>query len=347
MEFNAKQIAEILQGKVEGNEAVTVNNFAKIEEGKRGSLTFLANPKYTHYIYETKASIALVNSDFTAEKPLPESLTLIRVKDAYASLATLLTMVDKSKKRKQGVETPSHIADSAKYFPESVYIGAFAYIGENAVLGQNVSIYPQAYVGDNVVIGDNTTIYAGVKIYEGCVIGKNCIIHSGAVIGADGFGFAPNGEVYDKIPQLGNVVIDDNVEIGANTTIDRAVMDSTHIRSGVKLDNLIQVAHNVEVGENTVIAAQTGIAGSTRVGSHCTIGGQVGLGGHIRIGDNVGIGAQSGIISNIDSDRNVMGSPAADVKNFLRAGVLFPKLPDIYKSLAKLQKEVEQMKKEH
>lgn len=346
MEFSAKQIADFLQGKVQGNEAVTVNCFAKIEEGRNGSLTFLSNPKYTNFIYETKASIALVNTDFTPEKPLPDTLTLIRVPDAYAALAALLTLVESSKKRKKGIENPVFISNSARYDAETVYIGAFSYIGKNVQIGKNVAIYPQAYIGDNVVIGDNTTVYAGVKVYENCVIGNNCILHSGVVIGADGFGFAPEGDSYRKIPQLGNVIVEDDVEIGANTTIDRAVMDSTIVRKGVKLDNLIQVAHNVEVGENTVIAAQTGIAGSTKVGRNCTIGGQVGLGGHIHIGDRVGIGAQSGIISNVESERNIMGAPAFELKNFLRTGVLLPKLPDIYKSVGKLEKDVEKLKKE-
>jgi UDP-3-O-[3-hydroxymyristoyl] glucosamine N-acyltransferase len=346
MEFSAQQIAHILKGKVEGDPEVKVNNFSKIEEGKQGTLTFLANPKYLHYIYETKASLALVNEDFVAEKALPPTLTLIRVPNAYSALAQLFKLVEQAKARKQGIETPSFISDSATIPQKNLYIGAFAYIGENVKIGENVAVYPHAYIGDNVVIEENTIIYAGVKIYEGCKIGKNCIIHSGAVIGADGFGFAKEGDTYEKIPQLGNVTIEDNVEIGANTTIDRAVMDSTIIRQGVKLDNLIQVAHNVEIGENTGIAAQTGISGSTKIGKNGIIGGQVGLGGHIKIGDNVSIGAQAGIISNIESGRSIIGSPAIDINNFFRSSIIFSKLPDMYRQIHQLQKELEVIKKE-
>ena len=346
MELSAKQIAGILNGKVEGNEQVTVESFSKIEEGKPGTLTFLANPKYIHYIYETRASIALVNADFSPEKMLPEGLTLIRVPDAYQALATLFELVEQSKPKKTGIESPVFISPSASFPHEEIYIGAFSYIGENVRIGKNVAIYPQAYIGDNTEIGDDTIIYAGVKLYAGCRIGRRCIIHAGAVIGADGFGFAKEGDSYKKIPQLGNVVIEDDVEIGANTTIDRAVMESTFIRQGVKLDNLIQIAHNVEIGENTGIAAQTGISGSTKVGKNCMIGGQVGLGGHITIGDNTNIGAQSGIISNIEGGKNILGSPAIEMKNFFRSSVVFPKLPEIYRNYYQLQKEVDSLKKE-
>lgn len=346
MEFNAKEIANILQGKIEGNEQVKVNNFSRIEEGKPGTLTFLANLKYTHYIYETQASIALVNDDFVPEKELPSTLTLIRVPNAYAALASLMDMIDKAKNRKKGIEQPAYISPSVIVSPETVYVGAFAYIGEHVSLGKNVEIYPHAYIGDNVIIGDDTIIYPGAKIYAGCQIGKRCIIHSGAVVGADGFGFAKEGDNYKKIPQLGIVRIEDDVEIGANTTIDRAVMDSTVIHRGVKLDNLIQIAHNVEIGENTVIAAQAGISGSTKVGKNGMIGGQVGLGGHIKIGDQVSIGAQSGIISNIEDGRSIMGAPAIDVKNFFRSSLIFQKLPDIYRILNQIQKEVETLKQE-
>lgn len=346
MEFNAQQIAQILKGKIEGDPEVKVNNFSKIEEGKPGTLTFLANPKYSHFLYETKASLALINEDFVLEKEIPNTLTLIRVPNAYAALAQLLVLVDQSKAKKQGIEPMSFVSSTAKIPKEKVYIGAFAYIGENVQLGENVSIYPNAYIGDNVTIGDNTIVYSGANIYPGCSIGKNCILHSGSVIGSDGFGFAKEGDSYKKIPQLGNVVIEDEVEIGANTTIDRAVMDSTIIRKGVKLDNLIQIAHNVEIGENTGIAAQVGISGSTKVGKNCIMGGQVGLGGHINIGDNVSIGAQAGIISNIKSDRSIIGSPAIDVNNFFRSSVVFPKLPDMYRQLNQLQKELDLLKKE-
>jgi UDP-3-O-[3-hydroxymyristoyl] glucosamine N-acyltransferase len=345
MELSAKEIASILQGKIEGNEQVKVSNFSKIEEGKPGTLTFLANLKYTHYIYETQASITLVNDDFIPERTLPSTLTLIRVPNAYVALASLMEWVGKGKNRKKGIESPAYIDSSVELSPETVYVGAFAYIGEHAGLGKNVAIYPHVYIGDHVTIGDDTIIYSGAKIYAGCQIGKRCIIHAGAVIGSDGFGFAKDGDDYKKIQQLGNVQIEDDVEIGANTTIDRAVIDSTLIRRGVKLDNLIQIAHNVEVGENTVIAAQTGISGSTKIGKNCMIGGQAGLGGHIKIGDNVGIGAQSGIISHIESGKNILGSPAIDVKNFFRSSIIFQKLPDIYKSVGQLQKEVEALKK--
>lgn len=339
--FTAEQIATVLNGTIEGDPSVVVNNFSKIEEGKPGTLTFLANPKYTHYIYTTEASVVLVNNDFVAEQPI--QATLIRCFNAYAALAILLDIVEKAKPKKTGIEPMSYIAPNAKV-GEDVYIGAFAYVAEKAKIGNNTQIYPQVYVGENVTIGDNTIIYPGVKIYSNSIIGNNCIIHAGAIIGSDGFGFAPENGVYKKIPQMGIVTIEDDVEIGANTTIDRAVMDATTIHKGVKLDNLIQVAHNVEIGENTVMAAQVGISGSTKVGKHCMIGGQVGLGGHITIGDNVNIGAQSGIISNIKSDAKIIGSPAIPVRDFFKSSVTFPKLPDMYKQLAKLQKEVEDLR---
>ena len=344
MEFSAQQIAHILNGKIEGNADVKVSDFSKIEEGKSGTLTFLANLKYAHHIYETQASIALVNNDFKQEKNLPSTLTLIRVPNAYAALAQLLELVSQSKPHKKGVEAMSFVSPSAQVPPKDIYIGAFAYIGENVRLGENVSIYPNSYIGDNVVIGDNTTIYAGVKVYADCKIGKDCIIHSGAVIGADGFGFAKEGDVFKKIPQLGNVVIENNVEIGANTTIDRAVMDSTIIRQGVKLDNLIQVAHNVEIGKNTVMAAQSGIAGSAKIGENCIFGGQAAVIGHLKIGDNVSIGGQSGVVSNIKDGKTILGSPAFDAKDNLRSFVIFPKLPDMYKQLSQLQKEMQSLK---
>ena len=346
MQFTAKQIAGFLQGKIEGDENVKVSNFSKIEEGKPGTLTFLANPKYASYIYDTQASIALVNDDFVAEKALPQSLTLVRVPSAYAALAQLMNLVEQSKPAKRGIDSMCFIDASATYPKENIYIGAFAYIGANVELGENVVIYPQAYIGDNVKIGDNTVIHPGVCIYHDCKVGKNCIIHSGAVIGSDGFGFAKEGEAFKKIPQIGNVILEDDVEIGANTTIDRAVMDSTIIRKGVKLDNLIQIAHNVEIGENTGMAAQVGISGSTKIGKNCLFGGQVGLGGHIKIGDNVSLGAQSGVISDIEAGKSLIGSPPMEVRNFFRSSILFQKLPDIYRTLNQLQKEVEEMKKE-
>jgi UDP-3-O-[3-hydroxymyristoyl] glucosamine N-acyltransferase len=341
LSFSAKQIAEVLHGEIIGDPTVQVNDFSKIEEGKSGTLTFLSNPKYEHFIYETQASVVLVNNDFTPSKPV--NATLIKVFNAYASLAILLNMVNSAKPQKTGIEEPSFVSPTAQT-GNNIYIGAFAYIGQGANIGDNVKIYPQAYIGDNVEIGEGTTIYPGVKIYEGCKIGKNCIIHAGAVIGADGFGFAPENGEFKKIPQLGIVLIEDDVEIGANTTIDRAVMNETRIGKGVKLDNLIQIAHNVQIGENTVMASQVGISGSTKVGKSCMLGGQVGLGGHITIGDNTNIGAQSGIISNIESGVNIIGSPAIPVKNFFRSSAVFAKLPDIYRQINQLQKEIDQMK---
>lgn len=339
--FTAEQIAKVLNGTIEGDPHVEVGSFSKIEEGKTGSLTFLANPKYTHYIYKTQASIVLVNNDFIPEHPI--KATLIKCANAYAALAVLLDMVEKSKPRKTGIEPMSYIDATAK-LGESVYIGAFSYIAAGSKIGNNTQIYPQVFIGEGVTIGDNTIIYPGVKIYPGCQIGNNCIIHSGAVIGSDGFGFAPEDGVYKKIPQLGIAIIEDDVEIGANTTIDRAVMDATIIHKGVKLDNLIQIAHNVEIGENTVMAAQVGISGSTKVGKNCMLGGQVGLGGHINIGNNANIGAQSGIISHVEEGAKIIGTPAIPVKDFFRSSVVFPKLPDIYKELSKLQKEIEKLK---
>ncbi len=341
--FSAQQIATVLNGTVEGDPSVEISNFSKIEEGKPGTITFLANPKYTHYIYTTNASIVLVNNDFVAEKPV--NATLIRCANAYAALAILLDMVEKMKPQKKGIESMAYVSDKAKV-GKDVYIGAFSYIDDNAVIGDNSKIYPQAYIGDNVVIGDNTIIYAGAKIYPGCKIGNNCIIHAGAVIGSDGFGFAFEDGAYKKIPQMGIVILEDDVEIGANTTIDRAVMEATIIHKGVKLDNLIQIAHNVEVGENTAMAAQVGISGSAKIGKNCILGGQVGLGGHLTIGDNANIGAQSGIISNVEEGAKIIGAPAIPVNNFFRSSVLFAKLPDIYKQLNQLQREIDRLKAE-
>lgn len=343
LSFTAQQIADFLNGTIEGDPTVQVSNFSKIEEGKPGSLSFLANPKYTNYIYSTDASIVLVNNDFVADKPV--KATLIRVFNAYAGLAMLLDMVEKSKPKKTGIEPMSFIADSVKLGSE-VYVGAFAYIADGATVGDNTLVHPQVYIGESCTIGNNTILYPGVKIYPGCKIGNNCIIHAGAVIGSDGFGFAPEGDTYKKIPQMGIVIVEDDVEIGANTTVDRAVMDATIIRHGVKLDNLIQVAHNVEIGANTVMAAHTGISGSTKVGEHCMIGGQVGLGGHITIGNNVNIGAQAGIISNIKDDAKIIGSPAIPVKDFFKSSIIFPKLPDMYRQLNQLEKEIQQLKEE-
>lgn len=343
MEFSAQQIAGFLNGSLEGDPDAKVNNFSKIEEGRPGTLTFLANLKYAHHIYNTEASIVLVNDDFKPEQPI--KATIIRVPNAYAALAILLNLVEQSKVKKKGIDPSAFIATSA-VIGDDCYVGNFAYIGENVKLGKNCDIYPYAYIGDNVTIGDNCTLYPHVTIYENCQIGHNCILHAGSVIGADGFGFAPEGEQYKKIPQLGNVIIEDDVEIGANTTIDRAVMDSTIIRKGVKLDNLVQIAHNVEIGENTVMAAQVGIAGSVKVGKHCMFGGQVGLAGHIHVTDNVIFGAQAGVISDIKEPMTLLGAPAINAKNFMRSSAIFSRLPDIYRTIGQLQREIEQLKKE-
>ena len=336
MQFSAAQIASIVNGEVEGDAQVMVHTFAKIEEGHNGAISFLANPKYTHHIYNTESSIVLVKKDFKAEQPI--KATLIRVDDPYATLAQLLVMVDQLlNPQPTGIESPSFVSEGVE-LPEGTYVGAFAYIGKNVKLGKNVKIYPQAYIGDNVEIGENSIIYSGVKIYKGCKIGARCILHAGSVVGSDGFGFAPVASGYNKIPQIGNVVIEDNVEIGANTTIDRATMGCTRIKSGVKLDNLIQVAHNVEIGENTVMAAQSGIAGSTKIGSNCMIGGQVGFAGHITVGNNVQVGAQTGIPSNISDGRRIMGYPATDATDFARQTIYI-------KNLGKLNDRVKEIEK--
>ena len=345
MEFTAKQIADFLQGEVEGNPDVKVNNFAKIEDGKPQTLTFLSNPKYTHYIYDTQADIVLVNADFKAEKEV--KATLIRVANAYEALAKLLELVDKSKPTKVGIEPMSYVSESAKIGNE-VYIAGFAYISDNAVVGHNSKIYPHVFIGENVSIGSNVTLYSGVKIYADCEVGDNSIIHSGAVIGSDGFGFAPQADgSYHKIPQMGNVVIESNVEIGANTVIDRAVMDSTIIREGVKLDNLIQIAHNVEIGKHTVIASQSGVSGSTKVGENCVFGGQVGLAGHLKIGNEVKIGAQSGIGKSQKDGSEIIGTPAIPIRDWYKSSVIFARLPEMYREIAQLKKEINELKDEN
>jgi UDP-3-O-[3-hydroxymyristoyl] glucosamine N-acyltransferase len=342
MEFTAQQIADFLKGDVVGDPTTRVHDFSKIEEGLPGTITFLANPKYEHFIYHTKASIVLVNQDFSPVSTVEP--TLIKVPNAYASLATLLNLAKQSQPRKNGIDTSASIAGTAT-IGKDCYIGTFAYIGEKTVIGKDCMIYPHACIGDHVKIGDNTIVYPHVTIYDGCVVGKNCIIHAGAVIGADGFGFAPENGEYKKIAQLGNVILEDNVEIGANTTIDRAVMGATTIHKGVKLDNLIQIAHNVEIGKNTVMASQVGVAGSSKIGANCMLGGQVGISGHLKIGDNTQIAAQSGIISNVKTDSQIMGTPAIPIKNFMRSSIIIKKLPEIYLNLTQLQKDVEELKK--
>ena len=323
MEFTAKQIADLIQGRVEGDENAKVTTFAKIEEGVPGAISFLSNPKYTHYIYDTLSSVVLINEDVELEKPV--SPTLIRVKNAYECVAKLLQLYESMKPKKTGIDP-------------------LAFVSETAKIGQNVYIAPFAYIGDNVTIGDGSRIFPHVTIYEGCRIGKNVTIHAGAVIGADGFGFAPGQDGYDKIPQIGIVVIEDNVEIGANTCIDRSTMGQTIIRQGVKLDNLIQVAHNCEIGENTVMSAQAGMAGSTKIGAWCMVGGQAGFAGHIHVADKTFVGAQCGVISNTKGNEQLIGSPAMEPKAFFKSMAVLKRLPDMYHELNALRKELDELK---
>jgi UDP-3-O-[3-hydroxymyristoyl] glucosamine N-acyltransferase len=339
VKFTALQIAGILEGDIVGNPEVEVSKLAKIEEGTKGSLTFLANPKYKQYIYNTKSSITIVNKDFIPENDL--NTTLIKVDDAYKSFSKLLEYYNQIKMNKTGIESPSFISESASY-GDNIYVGAFSYIGDNVTLGNNVKIYPNSYIGDNVSIGEDVVIFSGAKIYSECIIGNYCVINSGAIIGADGFGFAPNenGE-YNKVPQTGNVVLEDHVDIGAATTIDRATLGSTIIRRGVKLDNQIQIAHNVEIGRNTVIAAQTGIAGSTKIGKNCQIGGQVGIVGHLTIGNNVKIQAQSGISRHVKDNEVIQGSPALSYADYNKSYVHFKNLPKIVKRIDDVEKKLE------
>ncbi|WP_308991914.1 UDP-3-O-(3-hydroxymyristoyl)glucosamine N-acyltransferase [Mariniflexile litorale] len=336
MKFTAQQIAGILEGDVVGNPLAEVSKLSKIEEGFEGSLTFLANPKYTPHIYSTKASITIVNKTFIPENVL--NTTLIKVDDAYLAFSKILEYYNATKLNKVGIEQPSFVSESAKY-GEAVYIGAFSYISEHAKIGNNVKIFPNTYIGENVVIGDNTIIFSGAKIYSETIIGHTCVVNSGVIIGADGFGFAPNENGgYNKIPQTGNVIIEDYVDIGAATTIDRATIGSTIIREGAKLDNHIQIAHNVEIGKNTVIAAQTGVAGSTKIGDNCQIGGQVGIAGHITIGNNVKIQAQSGIARNVKDNEVLQGSPALSLTDYNKSYVHFKNLPKIVRNINDLEK---------
>lgn len=338
MKFTAQQIANVLEGTVQGNPDEEVFKLSKIEEGEKGALTFLSNPKYTSYLYKTKASVVIVSNNFQPDKPIIS--TLIKVEDPYSSFSKVLQFYNESKNKKQGREEPVFIAESAK-IGENEYIGSFVYIGQNVILGENVKIYPNSFIDDNCKIGENSTIFSGVKIYSDTEIGKNCKIHSNSVIGSDGFGFAPtkNGE-YETIPQIGNVIIEDNVDIGAGTTIDRATMGSTIIRKGVKLDNQIQVAHNVEIGKNTVIASQTGIAGSTKIGENCMIGGQVGIGGHIKIGNRVKILAKAGVTKNIKDDSMINGNPAINVIQHNKNNVHLKNLSQLAAKVEKIEKEI-------
>ena len=337
MQFTASQIAEIADGVIEGDGNAVISTFAKIEEGKPGAISFLANPKYTHYIYTTKSSAVLVSSDFVAEHPV--NCTLIRVADPYATVARLMDMASKvMQPNPTGVEQPCFIAEGVE-IPADAYIGAFAYIAKGAKIGAGAKIYPQCYVGENAIVGENTILYSGVKVYHHCHVGNNCILHAGAVIGADGFGFMPNAAGgFDKIPQLGNVVIEDDVEIGANTCIDRAKTDSTIIRRGVKLDNLIQVGHNVEIGENTVSSAQMGIAGTSKIGRNCFLAGQVGIADHVTVGDRVKIGSKTGLDKDVPDGEIRFGYPALPGMQYHRSFAVFKNLPDLAKRVAELEK---------
>jgi len=336
MKFTAAQIAGILEGEVVGNPEAEVFKLAKIEEGTEGSLTFLANPKYANFIYTTAATITIVNVDFVPEGEL--TTTLIKVDDAYKSFSKLLEYYNQVKLMKSGIEQPSVISENVTY-GKDLYLGSFCYIGKNVVIGENVKIYPNSFIGDNVTIGDNCIFFAGVRVYSESVIGNGCVIHSGTIIGSDGFGFAPQEDgSYTKVPQIGNVILEDNVEVGSCTTIDRATLGSTIIRKGVKLDNQIQIAHNVEIGEHTVIAAQTGIAGSTKIGKNCIIGGQVGFAGHLKIGDNVKIQAQSGIGKNIKDGEVIQGTPAFSYSDFNKSYIHFRNLPKIVADLEELKR---------
>ncbi|GFI57835.1 UDP-3-O-acylglucosamine N-acyltransferase [Muribaculaceae bacterium] len=330
MELTPQLIASLIDGKVEGDGNVRLTGFAKIEEAAPGYVTFIANPKYSHYIYETEASAVLVSDDFVVERPV--SPVLIRVKDPYVALADLMNAMESTRPRPQGIEQPCFIAEGV-VVPDDAYIGAFAYIGKGVHLGKGVKVYPQSYIGENVTIGDGSVIRAGVRIYQDCVIGKECIIHSGAVIGADGFGFAPRLDgTYEKIPQIGNVVIDDDVEIGANTTVDRATFGSTRIGKGTKLDNLIQVAHNVEIGTGNVFAAQVGVAGSTKIGDFNQVGGQVGFAGHIHVGNMNQFGAQSGIPNNVGDGNRLIGYPAVGLRQFAKTQVYLKRLGELFEN---------------
>jgi UDP-3-O-[3-hydroxymyristoyl] glucosamine N-acyltransferase len=346
MEFTAEQIAGLLNGEVVGDSQSTVTGLAKIEEGHSGALSFLANPKYEEYIYTTGSTICIVNKTFHPHKEIPKSLTLIKVDDAYACFAKLLELYNQMSKKQPKIEQPSFISSTAKV-GEGLYLGAFAYIGENSVIGDNVTIYPNAYIGENVVIGDGSVIHPGASIYAECKIGKNCIIHAGVIIGSDGFGFAPNEEgEFQKVPQIGNVILEDNVEVGSNTTIDRATMGSTIIRKGVKIDNLCQIAHNVEIGQNSAMAAQVGVAGSAKIGEQVMIGGQAGISGHLHIANGTKIVAQSGIPSSVKKPDTLMGSPGIPLEDFKKSYFGFRKLPFILNKIQEFDKKLKELTKE-
>ena len=343
MEFSAKQIAAFIQGEIIGDENATVHTFAKIEEGIPGAISFLSNPKYTPYIYETEASIVLVNKDFTPEQEV--KATLIKVDNAYESLAKLLNLYEMSKPKRTGIDPRAYVAETAK-IGKDVYIAPFACIGDHAEVGDNTVIHPHATVGGGAKIGSNCILYANATVYHDCRVGNNCILHAGCVIGADGFGFAPTPQGYEKIPQIGIVILEDNVEVGANTCIDRATMGATVIHRGVKLDNLIQIAHNDEIGSHTVMAAQVGIAGSTKVGEWCMFGGQVGIAGHLKIGNQVNLGAQSGVPGNIKSGSQLIGTPPMELKQYFKASIAQKSLPEMQIELRNLRKEIEELKQQ-
>ena len=331
----------MIGGRVEGDENARVNSFAKIEEGRPGAISFLSNTKYTHYIYDTQSSVVLIDENVELEHEV--KATLIRVKNAYEAVARLLQAYESMKPKKKGIDPLAFIASSAT-LSDDCYVGAFAYIGEGAKIGKNCQIYPHAVVGDNVSVGDDCIIYPNAVVYHDCRLGQRVTMHAGSVVGADGFGFAPTAEGYDKIPQIGIVTIEDDVEIGANTCIDRSTMGSTYVRKGVKLDNLVQIAHNTDIGANTVMSAQVGVAGSTKIGEWCMFGGQVGIAGHITIGNRVNLGAQSGVPSSIEDNQTLIGTPPMETRPFFRSQSIFRRLPDMYKELEELKKEVEKLK---
>ena len=342
MEFTARQIADFIKGRIVGDENATVHTFAKIEEGVPGAISFLSSPKYAHYLDSTEATIVLVDAAIAIEKAVKP--TLIIVENARDCVARLLQLYSSAMPRKKGISESASISPSAK-IGKDAYVGPFAVVGDGAVIGDNAQIYPNVYIGDGVKIGDNVKLYDNVVVYYGCRLGNNVTIHAGSVIGADGFGFAPTANGYDKIPQIGIVTIEDDVEIGANTCVDRSTMGSTIIHKGVKLDNLVQIAHNVEVGANTVMSAQVGIAGSTKVGQWCMFGGQVGIAGHITIGDKVFLGAQSGVPSSLKSNQQLIGTPPMEKLPYFKSQAIFQKLPAIYKQMYQMQQEIEELKK--
>lgn len=341
MEFTAQQIAGLIKGRVEGDKDAKVSSFAKIEEGHEGAISFLSNKKYLHYIYETKSSVVLVDESLALEKNV--NCTLIRVKSAYEAVAQLLQLYESMKPRKRGISDLAFI-DPTAAIGEDCYIGPFAYVGPKCVIGDNSIIHPHAALGDNVIVGKNTEIHSNAVIYHDCKVGNRCILHAGCVIGADGFGFAPSENGYDKIPQIGIVTIEDDVEIGANTCVDRSTMGSTFIRNGVKLDNLVQIAHNTDIGANTVMSSQVGVAGSTKVGEWCMFGGQVGISGHITIGNKVMLGAQSGVPGSIKDGQQLIGTPPMEMRSYFKSQAIFRRLPEMYNEINKLRKEIEELK---